>query len=353
MRRNRRKNKNRNPLARVIFGALVVVGAFVLLWRNEGRVNLADIAQRSQPASAEMVDPALQGEFVSVTGRLETAVPVNDDLYLRPADFVQINRWVEMYAWVEDEESDEDGTFYTYEMAWTDDPRPAEEFYDPDGHANPPLPAPEAEFTAVSATIGVYRLNAQAIELPRPEPLTLSVQNVQEGPYRIGEAYIFAGKGAPDAPELGDVRVSFTAVPTGIEATVFGVQSETEITRFNYRDRAELYRVLAGDRVQAIARLNTEYKNLLWGFRVFGCGLMWLGLGLLVSPLTALLRFIPLLGNLGRKAIAALTFFLALLLSFVTIVVSALAHNVWALLILLLLLGGVFYFWQQRQAVQN
>ncbi len=353
MRLNRRKNKNRNPLARVMFGALIVVGAFVLLWRNEGRVNLADVAQKSQPANATAVDPALQGEFVSVTGRLETAVPVNDDRYLRPDDFVQINRWVEIYAWIEDEESDEDGTSYTYEMAWTNDPRPAGEFYDPKGHINLPLTIDEAAFTAESANIGVYRFNPQQIQLPRPEPLALSIQNVQEGPYRIGEAYIFAGKGTLDAPVLGDVRVSFTAVPVGITVTAFGVQSETEITRYNYRDKAELYRVLAGDREQAIARLNTEYKNLLWGFRVFGSGLMWLGLGLLVSPLTALLRFIPVLGNLGRKAVAAVTFFLALLLSFITVVVSALAHSIWALLVLLLLLGGGFYFWQQRQAVQN
>jgi hypothetical protein len=88
---------------------------------------------------------------------------------------------------------------------------------------------------------------------------------------------------------------------------------------------------------------------MLWGFRAMGFFAMWLGLGMLVSPLTALLRFIPVLGNLGRKAIGALTFVLALLLSLVIIVISALLHNIWALLTLAVLLGAGFYFWQRNQ----
>ena len=82
---------------------------------------------------------------------------------------------------------------------------------------------------------------------------------------------------------------------------------------------------------------------------------MWLGLGLLVSPLTALLRFVPVLGNLGRKAIGAVTFALAALFSLVIIIVSALLHNLWALLTLAVLLGAGFYIWQrnQRPATSN
>jgi hypothetical protein len=291
----------------------------------------------------------LEGEFVGVTGRLETAVPVNDPLYLRPAEFVQLNRWVEMYAWVEDKESDDDGTYYTYELAWTNDPRAAEEFDQPEGHANPPMPIYDETFTAVSATIGAYQIDPQQMKLPRPETLTLSRQNVREGPYRIGEEYIFEGQGSLDTPVLGDVRVSFTAVPSGITVTAFGQQSGTDIAPYLHRDKTELHRVLGGSRDQAILTLNTEYKSLLWGFRGIGFVLMWIGLGLLVSPLTAVLNIVPVWGNLGRKAIGAVTFVLALILAALTSGVSALVHNVWAMLFLALLLGGGFYWWQRNQ----
>ncbi len=349
MKIRRRNSKKMNPLARMLFGALALLGAFVLLWTNEGRVNLADVAKKSEATSAERVDPALEGEFVSVTGRLETAVPVNDPLYLRPAEFVQLNRWAEMYAWVEDEETDGDFTDYTYELEWTDDPRSAEEFYYPEGHANPPMPLYDETFTAVSATVGAYQIDPQRMQLPRPESLTLSRQNVLEGPYQIDEEYIFEGDGMLDMPQLGDMRVSYTAVPANITATAFGLQSGSEITAYVHRGKTELYRTLAGDREQAILRLNTEYKNLLWGFRVMGFFVMWLGLGLLVSPLTALLSFVPVLGNLGRKAIGAVTFMLALVLAALTSSISALVHNVWALLFVALLLGGGFYWWQRNQ----
>ncbi|MCP4427999.1 MAG: hypothetical protein GY803_26230 [Chloroflexi bacterium] len=344
----RRNSKRMNPFARMLLGVLVMLGAFVLLWTNEGRVNLADVAKKSEQTSAESVNPALEGEFVGVTGRLETAVPVNDDLYLRPAEFVQLNRWVEMYAWVEDEETDEGNTNYTYEMMWTNDPRSAEEFYYPEGRSNPLMPVYDATFTAEAATIGDYQINPLQMTLPKPETLPLSAQNVQEGPYRIGEEYIFEGKGTLDNPKLGDVRASFTGVPSGIAVTAFGKQTGIEITAYVHREKTELYRALAGNRDQAILKLNTEYKNLLWGFRVMGFMMTWAGLGLLASPLTSLLRFVPVLGNLGRKAIGAVTFVLALLLAGLTSAVSALAHNVWAMLFLLaLLLGGGFY-WQRR-----
>jgi hypothetical protein len=296
-----------------------------------------------------VVDAANEGEFVSVTGQLDTAVPVTDELYLRQAKYIQVNRSVEMYAWVEDEESDEGDTTYTYELEWTNDPRSAEEFYYPDGHENPPMPLYDETVTAVSATLGTFQINTQQMKLPRPEPLSLSRENVLEGPYRISAEYLFEGQGTLDSPQLGDVRVSFTAVPANITATAFGVQTGQGFTPYDYRGRAELYRVLSGSQSNAIQQLETEYKIALWGFRALGFFAMWLGLGLLVSPLTSLLRFIPVLGNLGRKAIGAVTFVLAALFSFIIIVISALAHNIWALLTVLVLLGVGFYYWQRTQ----
>lgn len=348
----RRRRETKNPFVRMLFGGLVLLGAVVLLWTNEGRVNLADVAVKSRPVGADVVDGANEGEFVSVTGRLDTAVPTTDDLYLRHAEFVQVNRRVEMYAWVEDEETNDNSTTYTYELAWTNDPRSAEEFAEPTGHENPPLPVYGETFTAVSATLGAFQIDTQQMELPRPQPLALSLQNVLEGPYRISEEYLFEGKGSLQTPQLGDVRVSFTAVPAGITATAFGVQTGQTFTSYDYRGRAELYRILAGSQSEAIKQLDTEYKIMLWGFRGLGFFLTWLGLGLLVSPLTALLRFIPVLGNLGRKAIGALTFVLALLLSLMIITISALLHNVWAVLTLTALLGAGFYLWQRNRQSQ-
>ncbi len=348
MKIRRRQSKKMNPIARMLFGVVVLFSAFVLLWTNEGRVNLADVAKKSTQTSADRVDPALEGAFVGVTGRLDTAVPVNDPLYLRPAEFVQLNRWVDMYAWVEEEETDGDYTDYTYEMVWTNDPRSAEAFYYPEGHANPPMPLYDETFTAVSATVGAYKINPQQIALPKPESLTLSNQTVQEGPYRISEEYIFEGEGSLESPLLGDVRVSYTAVPSGITVTAFGKQSGSEITAYIHRNKTELYRVLVGNRDQAILKLNTEYKNLLWGFRGMGFVLMWMGLGLLASPLTSLLSFVPVLGSVGRKAISAVTFVLALILAVLTSSISALVHNLWAMLFLALLLGVGFYFWRKN-----
>jgi hypothetical protein len=131
--------------------------------------------------------------------------------------------------------------------------------------------------------------------------------------------------------------------------TAFGRQTGSEIARYHHDEETQLYRVLAGDRSQALGQLNREYRNLLWGFRFLGFLLMWLGLNLLVSPLTFMLRFIPALGNIGRWLLRGVTLALALIFSLTIMIVSAIAHNIWAMLILLLLLSASIYVWRERK----
>ncbi len=301
------------------------------------------MAGDSIQANPATLNHNLEGELVAVTGPLETAGPIGGDYYLRPGDYVQINRWVEMYAWVEEVERDDDGTDYYYELEWTDNPLPPEEFYWADGHENPPLEIRDETFTVESATVGQYQIDPGRIKLPRAKALSLSIQKVYEGPYRIAEDYIFEGEGTLAQPVLGDIRVSFTTVPANMMVTVFGRQTDNAITPFDYNDKIQLYRALAGERSQAIDQLNSEYKNLLWGFRILGLLIMWLGLNLLASPLTSLLRFAPRLEQIGNWAIRGLTFVLALVMATTVMLISAIVHNIWALLTVLLLAGGAIY----------
>ncbi len=345
----RRKNKRGGVIARILFGLLIIAGSLVALWLNEGRVNWADAARKSTAVDAAY-NPDTEGEFVSVTGLTATSAPIGDDRYLRAGDYLRVDREVEMFAWVEKEDSDEDETSYTYELEWTDDPRPASEFNWPDGRENPPFPVTSETMTAVSARVGAYQFNTETIQYPYTDPVPLSMETVLEGPYQITEKYIFQGKGTLAQPELGDIRISFEAVPANVTMTAFGVQRESSLIPYNYRDKGELYRILTGDRAAAVARLQTEYRNLLWGFRIGGALLMWLGFGLLFSPFTRLLDFVPVVGGVGKLAVTAVSFILAFTISLTAILISAILHNLWLLLLVLavLIIGGG-WFWRQRR----
>ena len=56
----------------VAAGALLFFVSFIVLWMNEGRVDLSEIAKKSTPVKPDAVDSKQNGKFVSVTGALTT-----------------------------------------------------------------------------------------------------------------------------------------------------------------------------------------------------------------------------------------------------------------------------------------
>ncbi|MBV9787505.1 MAG: hypothetical protein JOZ51_04995, partial [Chloroflexi bacterium] len=138
-----------NSFIGALIGVLLFFGSFVVLWMNEGTVNLATIAQKSTLASAASVDPSLDGEFLAATGKLSSAETLGDETFLRPGNYLALDRSVEMYAWVEKTSSkttkntggsSTTETTYTYEKQWTSNPESSSSFRHAAGHNNPELP---------------------------------------------------------------------------------------------------------------------------------------------------------------------------------------------------------------------
>src|SRR5215475_364000 len=90
-----------NAIKGVVVGLILFVASFAVLWWNEGRTDMSEVAKLSKPAPADKVDPALEGQFVSVTGPLQCDAKLEDPSYLNPVQAITLYRNVEMYAWVE------------------------------------------------------------------------------------------------------------------------------------------------------------------------------------------------------------------------------------------------------------
>lgn len=80
---------------------------------------------------------------------------------------------------------------------------------------------------------------------------------------------------------------------------------------------------------------------MLWIFRLVGFVAIWVGLLMVLGPLTAVSHFLPTLGHITGTVIATIAFPVALLLSVVTIVVGMIAHSPVALAISLAVAVGV------------
>jgi Transmembrane protein 43 len=349
------KNRIFDSVFGAFIGVVMFLGSFVLLWTNEGSINWGDVARGSTAVDAAAVSAAADGKFVAVTGQLVTGEQLGDAPYLQAGAYLRLERSAEMFAWEEKRSSESDGdtnrTTYTYSTDWTSSPQDSSEFQAPAGHTNPRPEIESESWTVSSATVGAYGLDMGRLGLPGGEPVTLNDAVLAPGrPGKLDGGYLFIGRGTLQKPQVGDMRISYEAVPSGVRATVFGTQSQSSVEPYLYRGETSFYRAVAGGRAEAIETLQTEYTMMLWIMRFVGFFLMWGGLSLAFSPLTSMLKLVPLLGNLGAWVIGAITFGVALALTLVTVIISIIAHNLLLLVVILvLILGGAFYFSQRAQ----
>ncbi|NJN71445.1 MAG: hypothetical protein HC799_00800 [Limnothrix sp. RL_2_0] len=343
----------RNSIMGIFLGLLLFLASFGVLYWNEGRVDLSRVAKTSVEVAATGVPSADSGEFVSVTGNLDSPDTLGDRPFLVEGEYVALRRISEMYAWAERSStetqkntggSETKTTTYTYEKTWTERPDNSSSFQKPQGHTNPTKSIESDEFQVAKATVGDYQLDMPKIGLPGLDKLSLTPTNVlpEYKSQQMGE-YIFIGKGSIATPEIGDLRISYRALGQGVEATAFGALGAQQLSPYQARKKISFYRLFTGTREQAIASLASEHKIMTWGLRAGGFVMMWIGLNLVIEPLGVLLDFFPFIGNLARTASGFATFIIAAVLSSVTIVISIILHNPIMLFLAAGLSGFIIY----------
>jgi hypothetical protein len=330
-----------------LFGAFLFFASFFVLWINEGRTNPATVARMSIAISSASVDASAEGKLVAATGTLASTEQLGDSSYVRPGNYLSLQRTVEMYAWSESRDTKTNTsvggektseTTYRYEKKWTTSPPKSSSFEYSAGHENPQMPIKGETLTVRSASLGAYQVDPQALTLPDGQPLVLNGDNVQhDDTWRVSGEYLVNRENAINQPQVGDLRISYTMVPNNLEVTLFGKASGSQLVPFEAKG-ISLYRAFTENREQAISTLNGEYLLSLWLLRVGGFLMMWLGLFLGLGPISTMLDILPFLGSASRFITGASTFVVTLLLSLVTIIASIIAHNIFLLIGLLVLI---------------
>jgi len=338
-------------------GLLLFIGSFVLLFWNEGRVNLAGIAENAVEFNAvESADAALDGQLVSAFGTLATDGEIGDGRFLAPGNYLQVNRDVEVYAWVEESRSEtetklggsqETKTTYHYQRKWVKKAPQTSSFKIPRDHKNFAKTIEDVSKNAEGVMIGNYGVDS-GLGFPGMEGIALTEENVMlddEDDARLEDGFVFVGRGTQAKPWVGDMRISYSAVPSPqSDISVLGKLSGQKVMPFFDDDGNKVYRAIRGDKDAAVSQLDSEHSRSTWILRLVGFLMMWIGLSSIFGVISVLLDVIPLLGSISRGAIKTVMLVVSLVLTVVTIIISSIIHNIWALMavVLLLVVGGWF-----------
>lgn len=329
-------------------GLVLIIAGIGLLYWNEGRFDTSKLAKTAIEIQATQQAPAsAEGKLVAVKGTVTAAEPLGD-AYLKPGAYLALNRKSEMFAWIEESSSSSQNhtggsqtntTTYTYKTAWTDTVANSANFKDPNSHINPVKTIDSNRATVQQASIGSYAFAFANLRLPELQPLQLTADNsiLPDASFKLtSDGKLYKGV-AYETPQVGDARISYSALGNNFVGTVFGRLSGASLETYTDSKNHSLYGMFTGSKQDAVVSLHKEFTLIRWLIRGGGFLAILFGLSMLLGPITTVLSFFPTLGAIGSGAVMFLAFPIALLLSGVTIIIGMIARSPVALGVALLL----------------
>jgi len=334
--------RGKDSIGGAFVGLIMVAVAVILLFWNEGRAvkrakDLKEGAGSVVSVASDKVDPAMEGQLVHLTGETKTSGMLEDPEFGIVVAAIKLIREVEMYQWVEVEKSEEKTsvggttettTTYTYQKEWKDSPVDSSRFKVTSGYENPrEMKYRSSTLTAEGVTMGAFDLPGFLVsQIGGATPLSVesldkAAEDIRTGG-RLHEGGVYLGAN-PNAPAVGDMRVSFLSVPTGPISVVAQQAGKTFVSR-RTATGGEL-NLLENGIVSAeeMFRLAHERnKFLTWAIRVGGFFLLSMGFGMVLRPIAVLASILPFLGRIVGAGTTMIAFLLAGILWTLTVAVA-------------------------------
>ncbi len=335
----------------LIIGIILFLGAFCLLWWNEGnsarKINIANYARKHAiEVSSNNIQRENDDKLIATNGLAKTSATLGDEFVTSPNTLV-LERNVQMYQWVEE---NEDGKT-VYKKEWSDIEQNSDEFEDK-SHKNPHFLINSKEYIAQSATLGQYDLSEKQIAMIEPQKEISNLKEKTE--YKIIDNQYYKGKNINE-PEIGDLLISYNYAPTDTPISIIGEQKEDNtISSMVHKKIGAIYIQYDGkmSKDEMLEKYTNDNKIQTMGFRFLGWLLMFIGLKLFFEPLMNILNFIPILGKLADMATTFIFALITLVLSLFTISIAWFAYRP-LLSLLLILIGGIITMFIKKNLIKK
>jgi hypothetical protein len=191
--------------------------------------------------------PGLHGSMVLASGTPQVDPPPRDDGFNLSVPTPVLERHVEMFQWREVRI----GRDVHYELDWSDQLQDASTFAQPRGHANPPaFPLPGRRFVAATVRLDGFALGPVLVDaLPGSQPVAPDPSRLPPNlaaSFSLYHDYLTTSAD-PGSPQLGDVRVSWQAVPLQ-PVTVLARLDGDRLVPAPQADDGQGYQVQVGER---------------------------------------------------------------------------------------------------------
>ena len=340
----------------VVFGLLIFLLAFPLLYWNEGRSAKASKAIGEGRGSVvtiqpDAVDDQYQGKLVHITGLASSTEKLEDSEFdISRKTALRLKRTVEMYQWQEHQEKkkrkkmgggEETTITYTYDKVWSEELIDSSRFKER-GYENPSyMEFKSRMFSAHDVDLGVFNLKADLVKQidswedlnleagGESDPFARKEMTLEKRPDRRklhNGGYYFGDN--PSEPEVGDLKVKFRVVmPTTV--SIVAAQDENSFKPYKTSNDKKIYRLQVGEHsaTDMFDILQKENTQLTWILRGVFFLMMVIGLNMIFRPLVVVADVVPLFGNLLSTGVGMFSLLVAAPLWLLTVAAGWIVHR--------------------------
>lgn len=220
----------------------------------------------------------MHGSMVRVSGPLQVTEPARDDAFNLSVNTPTLTRHVERFQWREIRL----GNAIHYELDWSEKRLDAAQFARPAGHANPgAFPLSGASFAAPRVRLSGFTLSPPLQQaLPGSMAVAPAVKQLPSNlaaSFSAHEKYLMTSAN-PGSPRLGDLRVSWEAVPIQTITVFARLDGDQLLPAAHPTPGTRGYDLQIGDRTLGDLMPDVpEPPEMVWLKRVLAVGLGSLG----------------------------------------------------------------------------
>ena len=347
----------------VLFGLLLFVISFPLLFWNEGRAVRRYRDLKEGRGNVAAVDPAAvnnatDGKLVHLSGQAKTDEVLKDDGFGIAINAVRLRRKVQMYQWEEEQEKKTEKklgggtrtvTTYRYHKTWSDRAIDHSGFHKPEDHENPgEMPVENQTQNAKLVEIGAYRLSPELIRqvsnfeaVPATAETAEKLSTGYKDKVRLSGSMYYLGADSSN-PQIGDCKISFDAARPAVVSVIAGQKGDSFTGWTTSSGRTLEQRLMMGSKSagEMFTQMEKENRILTWILRLVGVVLMFVGITLIFRPLVVVADVVPFIGSLIGGGVALFAGLVSLALTLLTIALGWVAYRPLVGIPLLILSAG-------------
>lgn len=340
-------------------GFFIVVVSLIGLFSSENRTDIVRLVSKAPVVSALENYTGTSGDLVVLEGVTALSNEYGDE-YVEPASYIALNRFVETYAWQEEQKTINNQSVqeYSYTQKWLSQVPDSQNFKEAVGHENIQPSISSSTYTASEFSLGNYTVSTEDLDLPSPAVLSLdSSLRVGFVPWTVENDYLYIRSGSQTDPRIGDMRIRYRALSAGDAAVLVGALNENNTVTAFGKERRSIFRLFdLKNKEEVVRRLSQEETAATWFLRVALFALVWLGVFMSLSPLRAVSSIVGFFGSIARAGTLLVSFVVAFIFALLTVSAALVFSSIWSFLVtvaVLVIVCALFLWYRSRKTGES